>query len=123
MAGAFLYCAAPVIRALFPGAERVIFDRTAQDADPHQRPRFLRIEGAHGSPAATREDADALDREGQALLREALSEVYAAVVHWNAGAVPGPWPWCVHSTYGFQDGAAPPFLTTVTLPPEQAPAG
>lgn len=122
MAGAFLHSAAPAIRALWPRAERVIFDRTAHDADPRHPVTFLRIEGAYGAVIATREEADALDRDGQALLRDALAEVYAAVLHWDAGAVPGARPWCVHSTYGFQDGATPPFLCTVTLPPAGAAA-
>ncbi|MFE4263388.1 hypothetical protein [Streptomyces sp. NPDC056883] len=117
LAGAFLYSAAPTIRAICPTAARVIFDRTANDADPRQPVTFLRIEDEYGSALTTREDADTLDRQDQALLRQALGEAYAAVLHWNAGATPGPRPWSVESTYGFQDGAAPPFLCTVTLPP------
>lgn len=117
MAGAFLHSAAPGIRALWPTASHVVFDRTANDTDPRQPVVFLRIEDAYGSELATREDADALDRQDQALLRDTLAEVYSAVLHWNAGAVPGARPWRVESVYSFQDGAAPPFLCTVTLPP------
>ncbi|MEV6957550.1 hypothetical protein [Streptomyces sp. NPDC051183] len=121
LAGAFLHSAAPGVRALWPTASRVIFDRTSHDADPRQQVVFLRIEDAYGSELATRQDADALDRQDQPLLRDALSEVYSAVLHWNAGAVPGARPWSVESTYGFQDGATPPFLCTVTLPPAARP--
>jgi hypothetical protein len=123
-AEAFVFVAAETLHGRWPTAHRVVFDRTAQDADPRKWMEFLRIEDCDGTTLATQADmpeSEASDRDGVVV---ALHYLWGAEGDVNtAGGIGAHRPWSVVRTYSFQDDAAPPYLCTFTLPPAVRPEG